>query len=367
MPKFLTVPAADGDDLSNGVIHNSTVLSGLSNGTSYICYRLSAPSDAFVPVAGAAPVITQQPSITPSSATVGDSVTINLGAATGADGPPTWTLMLGSTDVTAQAIGDPLAYEATAAGTLTLAVTWSNDTGSTVATPAVIEVEDAPSPGVDLSDAAIYIPDTSDPAADLTLPLVAQGRLAANFAETAGGGTLQSSPRGIEFDGTNGLILNDVDISSGYYMVGIATWDGLVGSQTWPVFAHLRTSVGNVMQIRRNGSNLQANWNYGTATNSDGGAMPSLTIGTPVVFGVEVDPVAGTVRTWNGTAFASKALGASGALETSILRLGRDQAATNFIDGAIKDFTFETLGASQAVTFEQALSELGAPVTPPFP
>ena len=349
----------------NGNSYTSTSAGALAvawTATNGVGSPATSSASATVTAASSAPVITQQPRITPASATVGDSVTINLGAATGAVGAPTWTLMLGATDVTAQAIGDPLAYETTAAGNLTLAVSWTNATGTTVANPATITVAEAPSGDVDLSDAAIYIPTTSDPAANLSLPLVAQGRLAASFAATAGGGTLQSSPRGIEFDGTNRLILNDVNISTGYYIAGIITVDTLIGTMV-----NLRSAGGQFLSVRRNGNALQCNWSYGNAVNSTGGFMPALAVGTPVVFGVEVNQVANTIRFWNGTAFNTMPLAtvAPGALEATILRLGGDNSS-GFMDGAIKDFVLEPL-AGQAITFEQALAELGAAVAPPFP
>ncbi len=54
MTKYLTIPAADGDSLANAKIHSSETLSGLSNGTSYICYELSEASSAFTPAANVA-------------------------------------------------------------------------------------------------------------------------------------------------------------------------------------------------------------------------------------------------------------------------------------------------------------------------
>lgn len=52
MPKFLTIPVADGDSLTNARIHDGETLFGLTNGTSYLCYRLSEPSHDFTPAAG---------------------------------------------------------------------------------------------------------------------------------------------------------------------------------------------------------------------------------------------------------------------------------------------------------------------------
>ncbi|MHC0055854.1 hypothetical protein [Actibacterium sp. D379-3] len=49
MPKYLVIPEADGDDLTNAQIFNTPNLTGLANGTSYLAYRLSAASDPFIP------------------------------------------------------------------------------------------------------------------------------------------------------------------------------------------------------------------------------------------------------------------------------------------------------------------------------
>ncbi|HEY0213936.1 MAG TPA: hypothetical protein VGC40_10180, partial [Paenirhodobacter sp.] len=49
MAKYITFPASAPTDISQAKFHASESLSGLTNGTSYIAYRLSEPSGSFTP------------------------------------------------------------------------------------------------------------------------------------------------------------------------------------------------------------------------------------------------------------------------------------------------------------------------------
>ncbi|MDF3606582.1 hypothetical protein PE067_10760 [Paracoccus sp. DMF-8] len=314
------------------------------------------------PVPGTAPIITQQPSISPASATVGDSVTINLGAATGADGPPTWTLMLGSTDVTAQAIGDPLAYETTAAGTLTLAVSWSNAHDSTVATPAVIEVEDAPTPGVDLEavsylhlDGALPFTGTSAAITGFT----AEGTGARAFTIVGTGAEVGMDPaRGPLF--ASGKYArntgNTASIADGFIALVEFEVDEASATDT-----PLALATGITLNMRWDGSanRLQYNCNFGSGNvNWNGVTAPALPIAA-----IEVDPVAETVRYWDG----EKIVTVTGQTLTG-LSFGQIDIG-NSLTGAVTRANVITCGSGAAwpVSFEDALNEYGAGITPPFP
>ena len=310
-----------------------------------------------------APVITRQPSITPSSATVGDSVTINLGAATGAAGGPTWTLRRGATNVTAQ-VDQFMAIEFTTAGTYTLSVSWTNATGTTNATPATITVAEAPSGDVGLSDAAIYIPNTSGTPVDITT-LVADGRSSVTFSPEGTGAAPQITSRGIDFSVPGQkLISPSVTIAGGFFVAGIAEYDTVAGT-----IVSVYGANDSNLNIRANsGNRVQINWSYPAATNQN---LPngSLAAGVPAIFGVEVNPTANTLRYWAGTQVVSRSLGgSSGAvLPDAVIRLGGVAHETNErMDGAVSRFVLEPLDGAQ-ITFEQALNELGAGITPPFP
>lgn len=362
MPKFLTVPAADGDDLSNGVIHNSTVLSGLSNGTSYICYRLSAPSDAFVPVAGSAPVITQQPSITPSSATVGDSVTINLGAASGAVGDPTWTLMRGATDVTAQ-VDEFFAIEFTTAGDYTLSVSWTNATGTTNATPATIAVAEAPSPGVDLEAVSYMHQDGPLPftgTASVITGFTAEGTGARTFSIVGTGAEVGMDPaRGPLF--ASGKYArnagNSVSIADGVMVLAEYEVDTATAVDTV-----MALTGGITVNMRWDGSNNRIQYNYnvsGSATNANG-----VTAAAHMnILAMEIDRVAGTIRYWDG----EKIVTLTGQTITSPAFTTIDLG--NSLTGVVTRSNVITRGSGAAwpVSFEDALNEYGAGITPPFP
>lgn len=99
----------------------------------------SAVTVAEAPAGAVAPVITAQPSFSRSSATVGQTATLNFGTATGNPTPTrTWRLMRGAVDVTAQVSGGQIAF--TQSGTYRLEVTWTNSAGVVQATAATIAV-----------------------------------------------------------------------------------------------------------------------------------------------------------------------------------------------------------------------------------
>lgn len=94
---------------------------------------------------GVAPVVTTQPSFSPATGRrVGDTVTLNFGAASGTPAPMrTFTLRRGTVDVTAQVVNGQITF--ITAGTYTLEVSWSNGVGAPVqATTASITVAAAP-------------------------------------------------------------------------------------------------------------------------------------------------------------------------------------------------------------------------------
>lgn len=351
-----------------------------SNGVGSPATSSASATVTGAPVVPSGLTVVSMPQVEPSAAQVGGVSTLVDPVVTGGTPPYTYVRALraggsGATNgvnLIVSASGDPLAIEWPSSANGVNApynayynVVVNDAAGATTGRlTANATVAAADAGGADLSAAAIYIPDTSDPAAGITT-LTAQGRIAAVF-NASGTGTIRTSPRGIEFDGAARLMSNGIDTSGGYFIAGRAVCDTGAGA-----IINLRTAGGQHLQVRRQNATAsawQTNWSYGTATNNNGSFMPSLVPGVEAVIGVEVNPTANTIRFWNGTAFNTMPLNANGdpvGLDASILRLGSDHAS-GFIDGALKDFVFEPLNGAQ-ITLEQALAELGAEVTLPFP
>ena len=328
-----------------------------------VAQEISAQVDGGDPSPGTAPIITQQPSITPSSATVGDSVTINLGAATGAVGDPTWTLMLGGVDVTDQAIGDPLAYEATAAGTLTLAVTWTNATGSTVATPAVIEVEDAPAPGVDLEAVSYMHMDGALPftgTAEAITGFTAEGTDARAFTIVGTGAEVGMDPaRGPLF--ASGKYArntgNTVSIADGVMVLVEYDVDTPTDSDT---IMALTGGITVNMRWVATSNRMQYNYNVSGASVNQNGVVAAPLMN---VMAIEFDRVAETIRYWDG----EKIVTLTGQTITSpaFTTIDFGQSLIGAVTRA--NVIARADGAAWPVSFEDALNEYGAGITPPFP
>lgn len=317
---------------------------------------------ATVTEASNAPVVTQQPSITPSSATVGDSVTINLGAATGAVGEPTWTLMRGATDVTAQ-VDDFMAIEFTTAGAYTLSASWTNAHGTTTATPATITVAEAPTPGVDLEAVSYVHQDGPLPytgTASVITGFTAEGSGARTFSIVGTGAEVGMDPaRGPLFasgkyarNAGNSASIADGVMILAEYEVDTATASDTVIALTGGVTINMRFDAGT--------NRIQYNYNVsGSAVNANGvtGAARMN------VLAMEIDRVAGTIRYWDG----EKIVTLTGQTITSPAFTTIDIG--NSLTGVVTRSNVITRGSGAAwpISFEDALNEYGAGVTPPFP
>lgn len=311
---------------------------------------------------GAAPVITQQPSITPSSATVGDSVTINLGAATGAVGDPTWTLMRGATDVTAQ-VDQFMAIEFTTAGTYTLSVSWSNATGPTTATPATITVAEAPSPGVDLAAVSYMhqngpLPFTG-PANAIT-GYTAEGTGARAFSIVGTGANVAMDPaRGPLF--ASGKYArntgNTASIADGVMVLAKYTVDTASAVDT---IMALTGGITVNMRWDASGNRVQYNYNIGGGAVNANGVTAAAHMD---ILAFEIDRVAGTLRYWDG----AKIVTLTGQTITSPAFTTIDLG--NSLTGVTGRSNVITRGSGVAwpVSFEDVLNVYGAGITPPFP
>ena len=309
-----------------------------------------------------APVITRQPSITPSRATVGDSVTINLGAATGAVGSPTWTLMRGATDVTAQ-VDEFMAIEFTTAGTYTLSVSWTNTTGTTNATPATITVAEAPSPSVDLATVSYMHQNGPRPftgPANAITGYTAEGTGARAFSIVGTGADVAMDPaRGPLFasgkyarNAGNTASIADGVMVLAKYAVDTASAVDTIMALTGGITVNMRWDAS--------GNRVQYNYNVG------GGAVNANGVTAAAhrdILAFEIDRVAGTLRYWDG----EKIVTLTGQTITSPAFTTIDLG--NSLTGVISRSNVITRGSGVAwpVRFEDVLNVYGAGIKPPFP
>lgn len=174
------------------------------------------------PVVPTPPLVTVPPALRPAAAALGDSVTIELGAA---DGRPTpeadWDLTLNGNSIRDR-VDEFMAIELSEPGLYELHVTWTNESGSVTAgiTGLMIDAPPEVEP-VDYTKALLYI-DAKTPfegtAAGVTA-ISAIGSAAARLVATGTGNAVTHTDAGFVFN--DGIWLQSQILS------GLATGDGL--------------------------------------------------------------------------------------------------------------------------------------------
>lgn len=313
------------------------------------------------PLPGVAPAVTQQPSIAPVGAVLGESITIRLGAASGFPEPsPSWALFLDDEDVS-HLVDEYMAVELNSPGLWELRVSWSNDSGTAPANAVSLLVEDdAPSPGLDLASASylhIEGPPVFSGTPELVTGFTAGGSGSRSFSIVGSGADVRmDAERGLRFGaGRFGRNTgNSVDSADGF--IAIVRYAVDTPSATDTPFA---LSNGLTLNMRWDGANnrLQYNYNFGSGAANQNGLT-----GTPGVLAIEVDRVAGTLRYWDGEKVASLSGLSLPALSFGTIDIG------NSLDGAVlrANLIVRPAGGAWPASLEEVLAAYGSgtPVAP---
>ena len=305
-----------------------------------------------------APAVASQPTILPAGAVVGDSVTLDLGAATGTPAPvAAWTLTRDGVDISAQVDGF-MAMELTQDGAYQLSVTWTNSAGSVTATaslvvdPVATPFDRAASVWADFTPAS---PITGTPAAVTGIQLGGTGAVTMSTAAT--GTNVQLTADGAVYEGGKySAATVTVPMTGGVIL--IAEFRLAQASDTGTIL-----DLGADLYIRQGGANLQYGYNLGA---------PVIVTAKPAVAGewqvlaIEMDRDAGTIRYWDGDEIVTvTGLDASTFAQTQV-RAGQSALAT------VRQWSIATKAAGGAwtATLEQLLASYGvgaARVSPPGP
>ncbi|WP_374637296.1 hypothetical protein [Paracoccus sp. (in: a-proteobacteria)] len=157
-----------------------------------------------------APAVTRQPAIAPATAALGDSITLDLGAASGTPAPvASWDLTLDGVSVRGGVEPQALSMDLTQPGAYVLSVGWTNSAGNVTAQAATLTVAAPPTAPVinyDTQTLAYFDAQTSyaGSASDVT-SVTARGTGGYVFGKNGAGAAIQRSAQGFVF--ANGQFL----------------------------------------------------------------------------------------------------------------------------------------------------------------
>ncbi|RCW84070.1 hypothetical protein [Paracoccus lutimaris] len=207
-----------------------------------------------------APSITRQPAILPATAVIGDSITLDLGAAAGQPTPaPSWDFTRDGVSIRSSLDQGALTMELSGAGVYVLTVSWANSAGSVTAQSATLTVQAPPTgPAVnyDTQTLAYFDAATSftGSATDVTA-VTARGTGGYVFHKEGSGAAIQRSASGFVFG--NGCYLQSQTLT------GQPMTDGLFAVVDCTLTSY-GTTVGQILEgagghvkLRDNAGRLQ--------------------------------------------------------------------------------------------------------------
>lgn len=237
------------------------------------------------------PVVVNQPSLQPASAALGDSVTVDLGSATGRPAPEVeWQLTLNGASVT-ERVDEFMAIELSEPGLYELLVTWTNINGSVQAEIIGLLVEEAVTREIDYTQALLYI-DASTPIerTDSAVTAInAIGSAHARLIATGTGEAVQRDPQGFTFN--NGIWLQSQNVTN------LASGDGMFAVVDFTVTAAATTGgqilngAGSRVSFSNEAGQLRASAADDSNLNVNAGATP---YGTRVILAGRIDDLLDT-------------------------------------------------------------------------
>lgn len=190
-----------------------------------------------------APTITRAPSMLPLGAVIGDSISLDLGAATGAPQPEaSWDITLNGDSIRSQLDAGALTVELSRPGLYELSVSWSNNAGIVDAVIASLTVEPAPqAPPINYGQAIVYIDAASafQGSATNVTAITTTGRQGLVLTATGSGNPVTHGPAGFTF--ANGIYMQSAVLS------GQPTGDGMFAVVDFTLTSY-GTSSGQLLQ-----------------------------------------------------------------------------------------------------------------------
>ncbi|UXU73836.1 MULTISPECIES: hypothetical protein [unclassified Paracoccus (in: a-proteobacteria)] len=309
-----------------------------------------------------APTITTQPAILPATPSVGDSITLFLGVASGNPAPTaTWTLTRNGVNISDQ-VDQFMALEITDSGSYLFAVTWTNSAGSVAATSVAwtVAAPVLPPTLADLKAAAkIYIDKDSaiTGSASAVTAVVNDGTMALSIPSTGSGADVQKSADGFVFaDGKRLQVNPTISAASGCILIAEFVMTSLDASAASVLGA---LSSSSILGLRYSGTTPPGAVQYqhnagGTVRNIPSGT--SLALNAVQLLAVEWDNPGGRVRYFMNGDVLTDTVAPTADVTATVL-----QIASNFT-GTLRKFALieRPAGGAWPMTLESALTAIGA-------
>ncbi len=234
------------------------------------------------------PAITRAPSILPQGAAIGDSITLDIGAAEGTPQPvASWDITLNGDSIRDRLDAGALTLELTQPGLYELTARWANRAGIVEAGTASLTVEPGQElPGIDYSQAIAYIDAASafEGSASNVTAVTAGGQQGLVLSAVGAGNPVTHGPAGFAFSG--GAYLQSANLA------GLPTGDGVFAVVDFTLTGY-GASTGQILQggggrvnILDTSGTLRVQGTEDNSVNMTAGPTP---YGTRVVLGGRMD------------------------------------------------------------------------------
>lgn len=237
-----------------------------------------------------APTITRQPSILPQTAAVGDSITLDLGAAQGSPTPViTWDVTLNGTSIKSRLDTDAMTIELSEAGVYALTVRWTNSTDTVEANAASLTVAAPPIPSIPYATVALaYIDATTafSGTDDDVSTITASGTGQYVFTKTGTGAAIQHNATGFVFG--NGAYVQTQVLSNQPTTDGLFAVADLTLTSYGANVGQIIDGTGLNLKLRNSSGALQV---LGPVSGQGTLALGNVTYGHRIVVGGQIDDV----------------------------------------------------------------------------
>ena len=306
----------------------------------------------------AAPSVVEAPSVEPTTAMVGDNVTLRTGVWQDSD-TETGILMQGAVNRTSEIVDQ--VWSPAVAGAFTWSVSATGPGGTTVATPisGTIDAAAPPVEPIGPSDYWAYAEPSDAPGAvgsNLTT-LTARGTGAPAFSIAATGTAPTKESNAIRFNLGQYFMADALTIPAGDGFIIAADFTPRQVTGTQNVIM-ISTTQGVILGSIRS-ANTAAQYNVGVGVNGTAVNVASgpMTVGGRIQMAIEFDRVAGTLRSWNLStgAVVSQPLTYSGSLNAVRISIG--QASNHSVHRV--SMVARPTGAAWGTTLEEVLEDYG--------
>lgn len=300
-----------------------------------------------------APTVTQQPTILPDEAAMGDSVTLNIGAASGSPAPVAdWDITRDGVSLRAQLDVGAMTFELSEPGTYILSVRWSNAGGTVRAISAQLTVEPVAVAEIDYNAVTLAYLDAGTAyggtAADVT-SISAGGTAGYVFTKAGSGAAVTRSAAGFVF--SEGAYVQTQVLSSQPTTDGMFAVADITLASYGTSAGQILDGAGTGLKLRNNAGALQV---IGPVSGQGGLSLGNVSYGTRMILAGQLDDLLDLLSGFN-TAGGVVSVAHAGLV---------DPAPTRFITGRYINGTLHRMaivgrpeGADWPITMQEVVQD----------